>query len=52
MTTNPEHQGAGVYYRKITEQEINNLDALFSNGNVDQQTASQQSNSQINSEEA
>jgi exodeoxyribonuclease V beta subunit len=31
MTTEPEHKGAGVYYRKITEQEINNLDALFSN---------------------
>ncbi len=31
MTTAPEHQGAGVYYRKITEQEINKLDALFSN---------------------
>ncbi len=30
MTTKPEHQGAGVYYRKITEQEINNLDTLFS----------------------
>jgi exodeoxyribonuclease V beta subunit len=30
MTTEPEHQGAGVYYRKVTEQEINNLDTLFS----------------------
>jgi exodeoxyribonuclease V beta subunit len=30
MTTEPEHKGAGVYYRKITEQEINNLDTLFS----------------------
>ncbi len=52
MTTAPEHQGAGVYYRKITEQEINNLDALFSNGDAEQQTASQQSNTQKNSEEA
>jgi len=31
LTTDPEHQGAGVYYRKIAEQEINNLDVLFSN---------------------
>lgn len=30
MTTKPEHTGAGVYYRKITEQEINNLETLFS----------------------
>jgi exodeoxyribonuclease V beta subunit len=30
MTTEPEHQGAGVYYRKVTEQGINNLDTLFS----------------------
>jgi exodeoxyribonuclease V beta subunit len=30
MTTEPEHQGAGVYYRKVTEQEITNLDTLFS----------------------
>ena len=47
MTTTPEHQGAGVYYRKITEQEIDNLDALFSNGNAEQQTDTQK-----NSEEA
>jgi len=52
MTTAPEHQGAGVYYRKISEQEINNLDALFSNVYAEQQTASQQSNTQKNSEEA
>jgi exodeoxyribonuclease V beta subunit len=30
MTTVPEHQGTGVYYRKVTEQEITNLDTLFS----------------------
>lgn len=30
MTTAPEHKGAGVYYRKITAQEINNLNTLFS----------------------
>jgi exodeoxyribonuclease V beta subunit len=38
MTTAPEHQGAGVYYRKITEQEINNLDALFSNKESNEQS--------------
>ncbi|WP_019029004.1 exodeoxyribonuclease V subunit beta [Colwellia piezophila] len=31
MTTDPDHKGAGVYYRQISEQEINNLDSLFSN---------------------
>jgi len=31
MTTDREHQSAGVYYRHITEQEINNLDELFLN---------------------
>ncbi|MEI6894183.1 MAG: exodeoxyribonuclease V subunit beta [Colwellia sp.] len=36
MTTDPEHKGAGVYYRKITEQEIYNLDALFSAKNTEQ----------------
>ncbi|MEY8199842.1 MAG: UvrD-helicase domain-containing protein, partial [Colwellia sp.] len=46
MTTAPEHQGAGVYYRKITEQEINNLDGLFSNDSVDQQIAAQQTAAQ------
>jgi len=30
MTTEPEHQGAGVYYRHITEIELSNLDKLFS----------------------
>ncbi|MCJ8293937.1 MAG: exodeoxyribonuclease V subunit beta [Colwellia sp.] len=30
MTTAPEHQGAGVYYRQITAEELNNLDTLFS----------------------
>jgi len=30
MTTKAEHQGTGVYYRKVTEQEITNLDTLFS----------------------
>ncbi|TWX64579.1 exodeoxyribonuclease V subunit beta [Colwellia demingiae] len=38
MTTKPEHKGAGVYYRKITEQEINNLDALFSNEKSNEET--------------
>ncbi|PKG84661.1 exodeoxyribonuclease V subunit beta [Colwellia sp. 75C3] len=38
MTTDPEHQGAGVYYRKIAEQEINNLDALFSNKESNEQS--------------
>ncbi|PKI17916.1 UvrD-helicase domain-containing protein [Colwellia sp. 12G3] len=57
MTTDPAHQGAGVYYRKITEQEINNLEALFSDNSADQkkssqQTASQQTDSLKNSEEA
>ncbi|ALO34738.1 exodeoxyribonuclease V subunit beta [Colwellia sp. MT41] len=33
MTTEPEHQGAGVYYRKISVQELNNLDALFAHEN-------------------
>ncbi len=30
MTTDPEHQGTGVYYRAISAQELNRLDALFS----------------------
>jgi len=30
MTTDIAHRGAGVYYRKITEQELDNLDQLFS----------------------
>ena len=30
MTTAPTHLGSGVYYRAITEQELNALDALFS----------------------
>ena len=48
MTTAPEHQGAGVYYRKITEQEINALDALFSSENTCQQAVP----TQLNQEEA
>ena len=48
MTTEPEHKGAGVYYRKITEQEINDLDALFSSENICQQTVPMQ----LNQEEA
>ena len=43
MTTDPAHQGAGVYYRKIAEQEINNLDALFS-----KKESNEQSNEQSN----
>ena len=39
MTTEPAHQGAGVYYRHITEQEINQLDALFSNENIEPLTS-------------
>jgi exodeoxyribonuclease V beta subunit len=38
MTTDPAHQGAGVYYRKIAEQEINNLDALFSKKESNEQS--------------
>lgn len=30
MTTDPKQQNSGVYYRHITEQEINDLDTLFS----------------------
>ncbi len=30
MTTEPEHQGAGVYYRHITEAELYALDKVFS----------------------
>ena len=48
MTTAPEHQGAGVYYRQITEQEINDLDALFSSGNTGKQAVP----TQLNQEEA
>ena len=44
MTTEPEHKGAGVYYRKITEQEINDLDALFSSENTCQQAVPKQLN--------
>ncbi|KGJ92795.1 UvrD-helicase domain-containing protein [Colwellia psychrerythraea] len=36
MTTEPNHKGAGVYYRHISEQEINNLDALFSSETIAQ----------------
>ena len=36
MTTDPEHLGAGVYYRKISALEINQLDTLFSAKNVEQ----------------
>lgn len=48
MTTAPEHQGAGVYYRQITEQEINDLDALFYSENTGQQAVPMQ----LNQEEA
>ena len=48
MTTAPEHQGAGVYYRQITEQEINDLDELFSAENTGQQAVP----TQLNQEEA
>jgi exodeoxyribonuclease V beta subunit len=38
MTTDPQYQGAGVYYRNISALEINQLDALFSAKNTEQQS--------------
>ncbi|MEW6993834.1 exodeoxyribonuclease V subunit beta [Colwelliaceae bacterium MEBiC 14330] len=30
MTTEPKHQGSGIFYREINEAELNQLDSLFS----------------------